>query len=324
MRPTTQGVRIAELVATLSYAADLGLGQPMEHSMRQAVIALRLGGLVAADEQDLAATYYLGMMMNAYCHVDAREQASWFGDDIAMKADMFELLGRDAPLMVAYMLRRVGSHGTGLERARRLATLPVLARKMATVSLTAHSTLGAQMAGRMGLAPGVQVAISQAYEQWDGKGLPRHLRGEEVCLAVRLVQVGAAAEVFGRRHGVEAAVKVVRKHRGTQFDPAVADAFCAHAPQLLEGLDEAATWDAILDAEPRPTRSVVGADLDVVLEALADGIDLKCPYLAGHSRGVANLAAEAGSISPSVRWLPRPIPKRSPAGSAQRQPHGPL
>lgn len=25
------GVRISELVATLSYAADLGLGQPMEH-----------------------------------------------------------------------------------------------------------------------------------------------------------------------------------------------------------------------------------------------------------------------------------------------------
>jgi hypothetical protein len=27
------GVRIAELVATLSYAADLGLGQPMAHCM---------------------------------------------------------------------------------------------------------------------------------------------------------------------------------------------------------------------------------------------------------------------------------------------------
>jgi hypothetical protein len=41
-RPEVGGIRIAELVATLSYAADLGLGQPMEHCMRQTVIAVRL------------------------------------------------------------------------------------------------------------------------------------------------------------------------------------------------------------------------------------------------------------------------------------------
>ena len=44
-----QGVRVAELVATLSYAADLGLGQPLAHCMRQTVIALRLADLVGSD-----------------------------------------------------------------------------------------------------------------------------------------------------------------------------------------------------------------------------------------------------------------------------------
>jgi len=43
-QPEPGSVRIAELVATLSYAADLGLGQPMAHCMRQTVIALRLAG----------------------------------------------------------------------------------------------------------------------------------------------------------------------------------------------------------------------------------------------------------------------------------------
>ena len=36
-------VRLAELVATLSLGTDLGLGQPMEHVLRQCLIALRLG-----------------------------------------------------------------------------------------------------------------------------------------------------------------------------------------------------------------------------------------------------------------------------------------
>jgi len=53
----------------------------------------------------------------------------------------------------------------------------------------------------------------------------------------------------------------------------------------------------VLDVEPEPCRRVSGEDLDVVLEAMADLADLKSPYLAGHSRGVANLAAEAARRS---------------------------
>jgi hypothetical protein len=33
------GVRLAELIASLSLATDLGLGQPQEHVLRQTVIA---------------------------------------------------------------------------------------------------------------------------------------------------------------------------------------------------------------------------------------------------------------------------------------------
>ena len=51
--------------------------------MRQTVIALRLADLIGASEPDREATYYLGLMMNSYCHADAAEQAQWFGDDIS-------------------------------------------------------------------------------------------------------------------------------------------------------------------------------------------------------------------------------------------------
>src|SRR3954449_6606416 len=88
--PRTEGVRLAELVATLSYAADLGLGQPMAHCMRQTVISLRLAELAGATEAEREATYYLGLMFNAYCHADAAEQASWFGDDIGRKFFFFK------------------------------------------------------------------------------------------------------------------------------------------------------------------------------------------------------------------------------------------
>ena len=122
MRRDPSGVRIAELVATLSYAADLGLGQPMEHCMRQTVIALRLADLAGAGAEDREATYYLGLLMNAYCHADAAEQASWFGDDIAFKGEGFEVLDMSTAQAIAFFVRRVGSLGTPAERARRVAS----------------------------------------------------------------------------------------------------------------------------------------------------------------------------------------------------------
>ena len=111
VRPEHDNILIAELVATLSYAADLGLGQPMEHCMRQTVIALRLADLMDATDTNREATYYLGLLMNVYCHADASEQATWFGDDIRMKADVLELLGMNTAQAISPMMRRIGSHG---------------------------------------------------------------------------------------------------------------------------------------------------------------------------------------------------------------------
>ena len=280
-------------MATLSYASDLGLGQPMAHCMRQTAVALRLAVLAGGSDRELEATYSLGLLMNVYCHADAAEQAKWFGDDISMKSDTFDLLDMSTARMVAVMVRRVGSHGSGVARARRLAAFPAAGVKQVLSFATTHCTLGSQFAEQVGLDEAVCVAIRQGYEQWDGKGYPDHLRGEEIGLPARLVQLAGPVEVVARRRGVEAAVAVARRHRGTQFDPAVVDLFCSHAPELLDGLDRASDWDAVLGAEPELSRRVSGAGLDQVLEAMADLVDMKSPYLAGHSRGVASLAAAA-------------------------------
>ena len=139
-------------MATLSYAADLGLGQPMAHCMRQTVIALRLADLVGASGEVREATYYSGLMMNAYCHADAAEQARWFGDDIGFKSDTFEMVELNTAQAVSFVLRRVASRGTGAERAKRLAAFAVSGQQQVMTFLTTHSTLGAEFAEHVGLA----------------------------------------------------------------------------------------------------------------------------------------------------------------------------
>ncbi len=289
------GVRIAELVATLSYAADLGLNQPMEHCLRQTVIALRLADLVEADADDREATYYLGMLVNAYCHADATEQARWFGDDISFKGEGFDTLTMSTPQMAALLLRKLASHGSASDRVRRLATFPLTGQREIETWLKTHTQLGSQFASRIGLGDGVSSALWQAYEQWDGKG-PRHISGAKISLPARLVAMASTLEVIARRHGTDSARKVARRHAGKIFDPSLADLFVDHASAMVDGLDVAATWEAVLDLEPRLARRVSGAELDDVLEAMADLVDLKSVWLAGHSRGVANLAGQAARL----------------------------
>jgi hypothetical protein len=45
------GVRLAELVAALSLATDLGLGLPQEHVLRQTVIARRLAAAARLPDE---------------------------------------------------------------------------------------------------------------------------------------------------------------------------------------------------------------------------------------------------------------------------------
>jgi hypothetical protein len=123
--PGDDGVRIAELVGTLSYAADLGLGQPMDHCLRQTVITGRLAVLAGADERDQATTFYLGLLMNTHCHADAAEQATWFDDDISFKSEGVETLGWNTVQILAFLVRRLASHGSSSARAKRLMTFPL-------------------------------------------------------------------------------------------------------------------------------------------------------------------------------------------------------
>src|ERR1044072_625400 len=88
--PDRANVRLAELVAALSLGVDLGFGQPMEHVLRQCLIALRLGERVGLVEGERAVVYYTALLVNVGCHTDAHEQAKWFGDDIALKSVKYD------------------------------------------------------------------------------------------------------------------------------------------------------------------------------------------------------------------------------------------
>jgi HD-GYP domain-containing protein (c-di-GMP phosphodiesterase class II) len=287
-RSSRSGVRLAELVATISLGTDLGLGQPMEHVIRQTLIALRMSEMLGVEESERAVVYYSGLLAWVGCHTDAYEQAKWFGDDIAVKADGF-LADEPGP---AFLLSHLGAGKPLLERARLGLALPLAIRRRALVDLENHWRAADELARRLGLGAEVRQSLKESYERWDGKGA-FGAKGDEIRLASRLVYLADVVAAFHRAGGVEAAVAVAKQRSGSHFDPALVNLFCEQAPVLLGDLDSATSWEAVIAAEPALETVVSDQKFEDVLEAIGDFADLKSPWILGHSRGVADLAAEA-------------------------------
>jgi HD-GYP domain-containing protein (c-di-GMP phosphodiesterase class II) len=286
---------LAELVAALSLGIDLGFGQPMEHVLRQCLIATRLAERAGCDEQERASAYYTALLVNVGCHSDAHEQARWFGDDIALKATKYEYEPRSVRAAAAGM-RRLGSGNPPLHRFRVGLEFALYGHRQVDDMINHHAAIARTLGEQLGLPVDVLEGLGGAYEWWDGHGWPGELNQAEVPLASRLAQLAEFTEVAHRVGGVDAARTLARKRRGTQFDPTLADLMSAEADMILSDLDSVSTWDTVIDAEPALAVVLSADQFDAALLAIANFVDLKSPYTLGHARAVADLAAEAGTM----------------------------
>lgn len=228
------------------------------------------------------------------CVADTPEVAAWFGDDIAYRRDSYGVDLAGLP-MLGFVLRHVGAepgiatppprHEPGGERGQGDRARP-------HVTLPDHGAAGgAVRAGhrRVRAAPAGVHPLG-----WQGG--PDGVGGEAITQAMRLFHLADTVEVYHHDDGIEAAMEVARARRGTHFDPAVVDVFCAAVGDVLVGIDARPEWEALIEAEPGLQRSLTELELDAALEGVADFTDLRSPPRAGHSRGVADLAAKAGEL----------------------------
>ena len=288
------GVRLSELVAALSLATDLGLGQPQQHIIRQTLIALRMADLEGLPEDERAAIFYISLLAWVGCVADAHEMGKWFGDDMAVRADSYLIDMTGLPL-IRFMIGHVASGGAPIHRLTMIGRFLAGGSKEVEQSMVAHCQTSGDLSLRLGLGPEVRDPLQQAFERWDGKGSPGTHAGAQIDRTMRIVHVANDVEALHRTGGVEAAVAMLRSRRSTEFDPHLVDQFCAHADELLAGLDEVDGWDALIGGQTTLGHELDDDELDSALEAFADYADVKSPFTLGHSRGVAELASTAAT-----------------------------
>ena len=291
------GIRLAELLGALSLGTDLGMGQPMEHVLRQCLIALHLAERAGLDETEQFVVYYTSMLAWVGCHVDAYEQAKWFGDDFALKADFRRVDFSSPGVQRLFILRHMGS---GESVPKRVSVGVDFARgggaQDASDMLVNHWKAADHLTERLGLGSAVRASVEQTFERWDGEGVPKGIQGSEILMTSQLVNLADVVEVFHRIGGIDSAIEVARERRGTQFAPELVDLFCDEARGIFERLGRSPNWDTVIAAEPFSGVWLTETGFDAALEAIADFVDLKSPYTIGHSRAVAELAESAANI----------------------------
>ncbi len=251
------GVRLADLLMALSLATDLGFGQPPEHMLRSARIAMRLGDRLGLEPDELATLYDVSILTYVGCPVYGNEASALFGDDIDFRSRALELDLAGFPAMV-FMLRRAGSGGSAFERVRQASVFMVTSGRSMLDQMANHCSAAGMLADRLQLGPDVRAGIEQAYARWDGKGVPRELEGEGLALSARIAHVAEACELFERTSGVDAAVEMTRSRRGTHFDPAVVDAVVADPAPLFAKLTDDSFEDLLATEPTGPPRSQRG------------------------------------------------------------------
>jgi HD-GYP domain-containing protein (c-di-GMP phosphodiesterase class II) len=288
-------IRVAELMAALSLATDLGMGQPLEHELGVCLAAVELADRLDCSAEERSQVYYVALLMHLGCTGGASFFASWVGgDEINFQRGASIVSPASEPGEdMRHLIGRFADDRSIPQRALLVAKMLAGGQKRFEQVAANLCEGGRLLARRLHLPDEVGHALGQVTERWDGKGVPGHVAGEAISRPMRVVRVVHDFVALAQDGGSESAIKALQRRRGHGHDPQVVDAVLADPDALVRVADVPDAWDRIIDAEPAPMATVSSAGLESVARAFGEFTDLKVGFLRGHSPRVAELAATA-------------------------------
>lgn len=285
-------IRVAEVVGALSIATDLGTGQPLEHALRSAVLAVRIGELAGASGQELADTYYVALLHASGCTSNGHEATQLYGDDIEHRAAFYLVDPTNPAEVLAFYKAHVGAGRSPEVRAKLIEDAIANAGPRARDAFAMMCEVAQRFAGWLGLGSDIQAALEYVFARWDGKGFP-NAAGDAIPLPMRILHVARDISLFLSAAGADEARTVIERRTGAAYEPRLAELATRNFDELLADLDDTRMWAQALETEPTPLRWISGEEIDAGFAAIAAITGLKSPWLREHSTGVAELAEAA-------------------------------
>jgi len=160
--------RRAELLAAMSLAVDLGLGQPMEHLLRSCVLGTRLCDLYGLPRERRDRVFNIALVAWIGCHADSPEVGELFGDDISFRRDEYAVDSRGLP-RARFLLGHVVAGETPLIRGVQAARFMVTGRRRVVDLLHSHWTSARALSGRLGLDEELGEQLGYLFERWTAR-----------------------------------------------------------------------------------------------------------------------------------------------------------
>lgn len=190
-----------------------------------------------------------------------------------------------------------------------------------------HAAKGAEILEAVEFPYAVVPVVRHHHEQWNGKGYPDGLAGEEIPFGARVLAVVDCFDAvtsdrpYRRKMTDEQGVEILKARRGTMYDPRVVDVFVELIPELrrhdrrIDGGDDAtpqvpaATTDLATPPAPTPSPSVdvpSGVALTHQLQQILPGAEA-CFFAPAGDTGTFVVASATAGIAASVLELQVPI-----------------
>ncbi len=250
-------IDLGDALRTLAIMGDLSMGQPIDHSQRVAALSTAMATHLGWDSEVVHHVRQIAQLRWSGCTANATEFAATIRDDVGGRALMLQLQ---------------------FEKMEFLVPPEAIAEKIGLVS-TIHCDVSSLIANSLGLGNAVSAALGCVFEHWDGSGSPNALRGNAIPAAAMVVAACSELEILARLHGLPKALGIVRQRADVVYPSHLVDAMDKHAHEWLDAIHLASNTSTD-SAEVR----------SIQMDLIGHVIDLKLPWLLGHSGAVAKMA----------------------------------
>lgn len=251
-------ISMGAALAAIAQVGDLSMGQPLGHSGRVARLAGMLAHAAHGEGEHLKVAEQVALLRWSGCTANAEGFAHLLGDDVDGRRAMLD---------------------------QTLGAEDMNAVHQATPLAVVHCEVAGEVAKTLRLGDAVESALCRVFETYDGRGRPLGLTHEHIPEAAYHVVLAGDLEILARARGLDAALSWIGDQSDRRYPASLAT--------LL--VNNAKRWLANLDAAGEPKQDA-GSQASVSLTLVGDLIDLKLPWLAGHSRQVAHVAAQAARL----------------------------
>jgi len=248
-------ISLSGALGVIAQVGDLSMGQPLRHSRRVAELARMLARARHGDGEHLRVAEQVALLRWSGCTANAEGFADLLGNDVDGRRAMLDLtLGKEE-----------------MKAVHQAAPLAVV-----------HCEVSGEIAKTLELGAAVKAGLCHVFETYDGTGRPQGLTHEHIPEVAYQVVLAGDLDILSRAYGLDAALRWIHEQSDRRYP--------AYLASLLIG--NAREWLADLEASFKLTDHEQ-AERYVSLTLVGDVIDLKLPWLAGHSRQVAHVAMEA-------------------------------